>query len=262
MASRAPNVCQACLLRKKACSKTLPACEYCTSRRQICRYDLSAPKARRKYNPGRNFIAHPSPPFDQSPPNNSIQQQTPASADVDLGVFATRSEHDLDKSLANVLGSILSATNLSIESLCKQYADQFKNWYPVIALSHELLVPSVHETNGISPEQCLLYLSMLLMLIPKLEKTIQALGRSWNLYTVIKKGLTLWQLRDQETPSLAIVQATQLLALREYSSLRVKTAYVTIMNCIAMFQTIDPDTKKEAPLSMDVVEWSIVALER
>ncbi|KAF2489840.1 hypothetical protein BU16DRAFT_495202 [Lophium mytilinum] len=284
----APNVCHACMLRKKACNKALPTCAFCASRRLLCRYDVSAPKSkdRRTYYPGRHFVALQSP----SPPRVTLTQAkaitpqllSPESQQDDapihpssLYVFPHLVEESLDQ-LARRLTELTKLTYGNV-NITDRYFEVFHKSLPVISPdSFRQEASRYREERDVPPADfTVLLLAMLLIVLPPQDPSFLPPRASQEfLYMTTKSAFA--QVQASLCTSLRLVQAAFLIALREYTGLRLEAAYISMMTCVGMARVLgigikSVRTTKDARIAsgsrLDMMEkenlaWAIAMLER
>jgi hypothetical protein len=265
---RAQNVCRACMLRKKACDKGLPACGFCSSRRLHCRYHVSAAtsKGRRKYNPGRHFVALESPESeldDRHPISNSSPETFP--------------QQSMDESLNQLAQHFTQLTKLTYENIIDRYFESCHKWLPVVSPDSFRQEALRYQEERCLPaaEFSVLLLAMLLLIIPTLDLSVRPPRVSQKLlYTATKSALS--QVQTSICTSLRLVQAAVLIALREYTCIRPEAAYVSMMTCVGMVRVVGIGTslmrttsdaaKTSEPRVEDTerenLTWSIALLER
>ncbi len=257
--NRAPNVCQTCAERKKACDKALPVCGFCIKRDILCDYATTKPRqGGRRHNPGRNFVAVPTPPASA----NSWDEldTTPA---CNVPVFQSTSQ-SLDTYVHRHACRILQATNLSWEGVGYRYFRTFDRSLPIISaeLFNQVLLKL---GNTITPpaDHSLLLLGMLLAIeVPELETIAMTL-----------KALVA-QAQAVLYTSLQLIQAAFLIAACEYLTGKPEAAYVSIVSCIGMARVLGIGGTQTNPprsvvggcgsRSMELanVAWAIAMLER
>lgn len=259
----AQNVCHACMLRKKACDKALPACGFCASRRLLCRYryDISAPqgKDRRAYNPGRHFVALQSP---YTPIHHSSLYVLPQS---------------LEESLNQLAQYFTELTKLTYDNIIDRYFQAFHKWLPVVSPDSFRREASRYREEGRLPpaDFTVLLLTMLLIVLPALDPSLRPPRASQEfLYTATKSAFS--QAQASICTSLRLVQAAILIALREYISVRPEAAYISMMTCAGLARVIgigitSVRTARDAPKTSDSglekmerenLAWAIAMLER
>ena len=221
----APNVCHVCMLRKKACDKALPACDFCVSRQLLCRYDISALKNKglRKYNPGRHFVPLQSP----SPPNVFLQSNTA----TQLYIFP----QSVEKSLNQLTDYFTKLTKLTCNNIVDCYFQNFHKWLPVVSPDSFRREASRCQEEGCIPpaDFTVLLLTMLLIILPTLDPSLRPPRSSQELlYMTTKSAIS--QAQASVCTSLRLVQAAFLIALREYTCVRLEAAYISMMTCAGL----------------------------
>lgn len=282
---RAQNVCHACMLRKKACDKAWPTCGFCSSRRLLCKYDISVPKSKgqRIYNPGRSFVPLPSP----SPPSVSAQAKTvtrqlPSSESqqdhtplhhLSLYVF----QQSVEESLNQLAQHFIELTKLTYDNIVDRYFQAFHKWLPVVSADSFRREASRYREEGRAPpaDFTVLVLAMLLIVLPALDPSLRPPRASQELlYTTTK--LAFSQAQASICTSLRLVQAELLIALREYTCVRPEAAYTSIMTCVGLARiggigitsvrstTEGPETGdfRSEEMERENLAWTIVMLER
>ncbi|OCK73859.1 hypothetical protein K432DRAFT_430353 [Lepidopterella palustris CBS 459.81] len=281
----AQNVCHACMLRKKACDKALPACGFCASRRLLCRYDISVSKSKdqRTYNPGRHFVPLRSPSAlsvstqtkammrQLSSPENR-QDYTPICRSS-LYVFPQLVEESLNQ-LAQRLTEL---TNLTYDNIIDRYFQTFHKSLPVISPdSCRREASRYREERHLPPADfTVLILAMLLIVLPPLDPSLLPPCASQEfLYTTTKSAFS--QAQASICTSLRLVQAALLIALREYMCLRLEAAYISMMTCVGLARVLgigitSVRTTRDAQVTsgsrLEAMErenlaWAIAMLER
>ena len=283
-AKRAENVCHACMSRKKACDKALPACGFCASRRLLCRYDTSAPQRRdwRKYNPGRHFVALQSP----SPPNAFTQAKAPRQ----LPSLELHQDHpfhhhfafytaplSLDESLNQLGQRVTELTQLAYDNIINRYFEVSRRWLPIISPDSFRREASWYRNEERTPpaDFTVLILAMLLIILPSLDPTSRPSRATQELlYKTTKSAFS--QAQASICTSLRLVQAAVLIALREYTCIRPEAAYISIMNCVGLARVLGIEirsrrTTRDAQMTSESISgnmegekvfWAIVMLER
>lgn len=282
---RAGNVCHACMSRKKACDKALPACGFCFSRQLHCRYDISVQKShsRRRYNPGRHFVAIPSPsPPSVSDPGRGISRplRSLVSGQDDTHTrwssLYTVPQASLEDSLNRVAQSLINSTNFTYDGIVERYFAGFHTSFPIISPGTLRREASLYREEGRLPSAdfTVLLVAILLILSPPIKHSLLAPGVTREiLYTTAKTAF--FQAQASITTSLRLVQAAVLITLREYTGGRADAAYVSIMTCLgmarisgittAMLRTRDVETEGDFrvdTLERENVTWAIAMLER
>lgn len=282
---RAQNVCHACMLRKKACDKALPACGFCASRRLRCRYDISAPKSGdgRAYNPGRHFV----PLQSSSTPSVSPQAKT-----LTRHLPSPKSQKDptptqhsslyvlpqsVEESLNQLAHHCTELTNLTYDNILDRYFQAFHTWLPVVSPDSFHREASRYREEGRLPpaDFTVLLLAMLLFVLPAHDPYLRSPRASQEfLYTTTKSAFS--QAQASICTSLRLVQAALLIALREYTSVRPEAAYISMMTCAGLARTLGigihsvrttRDAQKTSDSRLETMErenlaWAIAILER
>ncbi len=282
---RAQNVCHACMLRKKACDKALPACVFCASRRLVCRYDISAPKSKgqRIYNPGRHFLplASPCPPSvspqaetvtRQLPSPESQQDHTPIHP-FSLYVFP----QSVEESLNQLAQRFTKLTKLTCDNIIDLYFQAFHKWLPTVSPDSFRREASLYREEGRLPpaDFTILLLAMLLIILPALDPSLRPPRAIQELlYTTTKSAFS--QAQASICTSLRLVQAALLIALREYTCVRPEPAYISMMTCAGLARvmgigitsvraTRDAQNTRDSRLEemeRENLVWAIAMLER
>lgn len=282
---RAQNVCHACMLRKKACDKVLPACGFCASRRLHCRYDISVPKSkgRRIYNPGRHFVPlqYPSPPsvspqaktVTRQPPFPGSQQDHTPVHHSSLYVFP----QSVEESLNRLAQHFTELTKLTCDNIIDRYFQASHKWLPVVSPDSFRQEASRYREEGRLPpaDFTVLLLAMLLIILPALDPSLRPLRASQELlYTTTKSAFS--QAQASICTSLRLVQAALLIALREYTCVRPEAAYISMMTCAGLARVVGigitsvrttRDAQKKSDSRLEEMErenltWAIAMLER
>ena len=285
---RAQNVCQACLLRKKACDKALPACAFCASRRLQCRYDASASKSKRRriHNPGRHFVAlhSPSPEIPGiNPQAESVIRQLPSpeSQQDPTAIYPSSIylfSQSTNDSLTQQLQHFAKLSNLTCDDIIDRYFQSFHKWLPVVSPDAFRREASRYRGEGCLPpaDFTVLLLAMLQIILPALDPSLRPPRATQELlYTTTKSALS--QAQTPICTSLRLVQGALLIALREYTCVRPEAAYISLMTCAGLArvegigttsvrsggdakETCDPTGEGEE--ERENVAWAIAMLER
>lgn len=224
--TQAPNVCQACKLRKKTCDKVLPSCGFCSARRLPCKYDVDASRQRQRvYHPGKHFVA--------------LETETTHEAPTLPGSVAIHAHIAADRPVAEQAHRLMQALDISIGKLQSQYASLCYEWLPIISPP---FFERLSRACDASPpaDTCMLLLCMwLLVSITELNDRASpsfASGGAKPLYRMIK---TMFSQAQLETPaSLPLIQAGMLLLQCEYACLQPKVAYITLSTCVGMARVL------------------------
>ncbi len=282
---RAQNVCHACMLRKKACDKALPACGFCASRRLLCRYDISTPKSqdRRAYNPGRHFVPlqSPSPP-SVSPQAQAMTRQLPSPESQKDHPPLHHSSLDVlpqsvEESLNQMAQHFTELTKLTYDNIIDRYFQAFHKWLPVVSPDSFRREASRYREEGRLPpaDFTVLLLAMLLIVLPGLDPSLRPPRVSQEfLYTTTKSAFS--QAQASICTSLRLVQAALLIALREYTSVRPEAAFISMMTCAGLARVLgigitSVRTTRDAQITSDSrlenmerenLAWAIAMLER
>ena len=253
---RAQNVCHACMLRKKACDKTLPACGFCVSRQLLCRYDISAPmsKDRRAYNPGRHFVRlrSTSPPL-VSPRMKvmklgelpSPERQRHDAASIQQSSLYVLPTQPVEESLHHLAQHFAELSKITYDNIIDRYFRAFHfqdshQWIPVVSSPDSLRQEAsrYREEGRLPPvDFTALLLAMLLTVLPTLGPSSRPPRASRELlYTATKSAFA--QAQASICTSLRLVQAALLIALREYTSIRPEAAYISMMTCVGMSRVL------------------------
>ena len=275
----AQNVCHACMLRKKACDKALPACGFCAHRRLLCRYDISAPqsKDRRTYPPGRHFVPLQSP----SPPSVSTRAKAMTESQPDHTPLHHSSLYSfpqsLEESLNQLAQRLTELTKLTYENIIDRYFQAFHKRLPVISPdSFRREASRYREERRLPPADfTVLLLAMLLIVLPPLDPSLLPPCASQEfLYTTTKSAFS--QAQASICTSLRLVQAALLIALREYTCVRPEAAYISMMTCAGLARVLgigitSVRTTRDGQITTDSrlekmerenLAWAIAMLER
>lgn len=223
--TRAPNVCRACVSRKKACDKAFPACGFCTSRKLSCQYDssVSKTKGRPRYL-GKQFI-----PFQ----NLSIPT-TPVTLHSwpEEAVVPTES---VDETLYQQLQHFLNVAKATPDQVVNGYLQTFGTWLPIVSFDLFLRETLQYQAQTHVPHAdfTVLLLAMFLAVFPTLGPSFPSQNETErHLYTATKAACA--QAQASLFKSLWLLQASLLIALREYMGVRPEAAYVSIMTCAGL----------------------------
>jgi len=282
---RARNVCHACMLRKKACDKALPACGFCTSRQLLCRYDILAPETKdwRTYHPGRHFV----PLQSQSPPSVSPQakvmaQQLPSPEKQHLPTPIHYSSlrvlpQSVEESLHQLTQHFTELTKLTYDDIVDRFFQVFHTWLPIVSPDSFRQEASRYREEGCLPPAgfTVVLLAMLLIVLPTLDPPLRLpRARQEFLYTTTKSAIS--QAQASICTSLRLVQAALLMAVREYTCVRPEAAYISMMTCAGLARVLGIEitsvrTTRDAQytrdsrlerMERDNVAWAIAMLER
>lgn len=281
----AQNVSHACMLRKKACDKALPACSFCAGRRLLCRYDISAPKTgdRRAYNPGRHFVPLQSPSTPSvSPQAKAMTRHLPSPKSQK---DPTPNQHSslyvlpqsVEESLNQLAHHCTELTKLTYDNILDRYFQAFHTWLPVVSPdSFRREASRYREERRLPPADfTVLLLAMLLIVLPAHDPYLRSPRASQEfLYTTTKSAFS--QAQASICTSLRLVQAALLIALREYTSVRPEAAYISMMTCTGLARTLGigitsvrttRDAQKTSDSRLETMErenlaWAIAILER
>ena len=265
----AQNVCYACMNRKKACDKALPACGFCANRQLYCRYDVPALKrnGRKRHNPGRHFVALRSP----SPPTVSASHE---SLPRTLPLPGGTTHASVDASLHQLAESLLDATNLEFDGATKRYFTAFHASFPIVSPDSFCEEAARYQKERRIPpaDFTVLRLAIVLMTLSATKASFSTHITQESFYMSTKAAFA--QAQASMATSLRLVQAALLLSLREYLSTRTSVAYTSMMTCVGMARllgttakTIKTTRELEANFRADMLEkenvaWAIAMLER
>jgi hypothetical protein len=272
---RAPNVCNACLRRKKTCDKALPSCGFCANRNLPCRYDIVARSHRglRHHHPSRNFVALRTSPD----PDVVAQARLPTGRVTGPLPFCLASE-SIDESIDQQVRSIIKLVNpLHDDDIKTRYFQ--RQWLPAVSPEYLHVVESRRLADGRTPpaDVSVLVLAMwLIITLPDLDVRPASVGLSReSIFTTFK--LLFSQTQAIRCSSIPLVQAAFIMATCEYTMTRPKTAYISIGTCVSLARVLDDgdDDDDEGQISyrgdigslLSVTErenlkWSISMLER
>jgi hypothetical protein len=166
--------------------------------------------------------------------------------------------------LYTVLRDSLLQCQLTTEALVDKYDEIFRRWVPVIdggRLRQDLKKCNDNQARPL--ELSLLLLAMLLLVNPivKHDRAERLTLSANTLYNITKTNLALAPTFSAST-SLRLVQAGILLTVREYTSLRPKTAYVTLINCVGLFRVATQDQHSASVPEERNIAWAFPMLER
>ena len=265
----APNVCQACKARKKACDKILPKCGSCSARRQSCRYEIYSSTAnRRAYNPGRDFVVLPVPPEATV----AIRPNSTAIQIAQLGELPMPYSSMVGDSVFQHTERIMDALDVSVNELGERYFHRFSDWLPVLSPSTYYDWSSRSSLTTLDDDVCILILSMCLLLsFSELTapKKISTFTSTRSLYVSVKSLFSRVQLGV--SASLPLLRAGLLLAECELACGCPRVAYVTTASCAAMARVLGfhgslsettITANGEIPAASVNLIWSLAMLER
>lgn len=248
---RAQNVCHACMLRKKACDKALPACSFCASRQLHCRYDTSIPRSRyrRAYNPGRQFVLLPSPsPPSVSPQTEAITQLLPPPESRKDTPFQSFNLYvppqSVEESVNQLAQHFSESIKLTYDNIIDHYFQAFHKWLPAVSPNSFRREASEYQKEGRPPpaDFTVLLLTMLLIILPALDFSLRPPRAIQDcLYASVKPVFS--QAQISICASLRLTQAAFLIALREYTSVRPEAAYISMMTCVGLARVLEIGTK-------------------
>ena len=283
---RAQNVCHACMLRKKACDKALPACGFCARSLLLCRYDTarSKSKGRRTYNPGRHFVplqsASPLPP-SLSPQAETVTRQLPSHRSQEAHHPVHHSSlyifpQSVEESLNRLVQHFIELTKLTCDNIIDHYFETFQRWLPVVSPVSFRWEASRYREGRLPPADfTVLLLAMLLMIIPTLDPSLRPPRASQELlYMTTKSALS--QAQASICTSLRLVQTALLIALREYTCVRPEVGYISMMTCVGLARVmgiritlvrtttdrLKPSHSQSEDMEREKLAWAIAMLER
>lgn len=274
---RAQNVCHACMLRKKACDKILPACGFCASRRLRCRYDVSIARSkdRRAYNAGRHFVPlrSPSPSRQLLSPENP-KDHTPRWIHPSSLYVLSQS---VDESLNQLAQHLIELTKLTYDSIIDRYFEVFHQWLPVVSPNSFRHEASRYREEGRLPpaDFTVLLLAILLIVVPALDPSLRP-PRAKQEFSYMSTKSAFSQAQASMCTSLRLIQAALLIALREYTFVRPEAAYISVMTCAGLARVLGTGitsvrTTREAQeindsrvekMERENLAWGIAMLER
>jgi hypothetical protein len=274
---QAQNVCYACNSLKKACDKGLPACNFCTKRGLLCRYDYMALERRghRRYNPGRNFVALQT---EDANPSDSTSRFASGEKLLPLS-FLCSAGQSLEEIVNQHIQHVIQLANLRRDDIGKRYFQTFHQWIPVVSpdLFHEIEYEYQGRIGHTPPADfSILLLAMCLIIsLPNLGDTSKALPLCReSLYTLVKSLFS--QVQAFIPTSLPLVQAQLIIAMCEYACARGKAAYISMTTCIGLARLLGlgkPSMNsfrdqipnhgiKLVDIERENVRWGIAMLER
>ena len=256
---RASLVCVTCKIRKKACDKRLPSCEYCAKRGLVCTYNDAATK---DVNGTSAFLSNAPPSIANQPYFQAFQilwgsLSSPQGLDSYTfnGIINLHVQH------------VLKLTDHSVHEITQQYFRHFHRIFPIVSpatFQSELEMGlSGTPTAGLS---LILYAMCLTTLDPQES---QAPATPEAIYYDLKALLV--QAQSLEAPSIRQVQAYLLLTTYEYIRGHTKLAFLSIGVCnrLATLAGIrDYENIRQQYESISASEeawnvwWAIVILER
>ena len=240
---RAPQVCNTCRMRKKACDKQLPYCSYCTKRGIRCSYDDDASTSR-----GSTTIWD----IDLN------QAVTPLHMGLQCDPFC--GQMTLDRKLNLQVGCIMQSLNLSFFDISDRFFQDFHLWFPVI--SPTLFYEHGTFTSPLSADFLVLLLAMCLVTQNAAVDT---------LYMSLK--VLFAQAQAAICSSATLVQAGLLISTYEYTRGWLDAAYISIGNCVRMAHIIRIDNNQRDKIDHDIwlrrsahenwnIWYGVVVLER
>lgn len=239
--THAQNVCSACKLRKRACDKALPACDFCAKRRLLCQYDnvTSTARGERRHNPGRNFVpiqvsSSESSPLSFSPPPKTA---VPAINPNQIGDLQAVDQYQQARYL-------IEFAKTTRDDISHHYFQTFHKCLPIISpeLFHQAASLCRGDiSNPPDPPQDFIVLLLAMWLIitpdePSDSALIPPLGQD-ALYRATKSLLS--QAQVDICVSLPLVQAALLITICEYAAARPNAAYISIVTCIGLARVLD-----------------------
>ncbi|KAL3482036.1 hypothetical protein BJX99DRAFT_253158 [Aspergillus californicus] len=270
MSTRTTQACLPCKTRKKKCNRGLPSCNYCILKDLECRY--AAPR-RRDYDTSSVYTVRPSETIDDS------------TGDLPGGRSVSRKAGNLYRPLFESLDdiylevrNIINSTGEFVDDLTARY---FKNFHSNLPVISRMRFQSSLTAGSPSPDASVLLLAICLLvylpspdMVPRdshIERDMPVTSRQ-SLYLATKSLLA--QVQGSMTPSIALIQASLLLATYEYASGRPEAALITLSGCARMayaarIQTVHSNSRNSTNFEsrFEIEEaantwWGIVISER
>ena len=275
---RAARVCNTCKLRKKACSKQLPSCDYCTKRGLICTYQDSPSHSSSDTTTSSTSTTVSFQPWQRYDLGVSGHGWSdPYSLLLQLGSFSNLSPGSDAKAFGEIVDlqfrRILDLADLSVYEFSQRYLRHFHRWLPVIPprVLHEISA----KDQCIAPptDLSVLLFAMCLVTLYPATGTSERLSSPESLYVIVR--MLYGHAQAVICASTDLLRAGLLIAAYEYASGRPDAAYISMGTCVKMAYTLGLDREDETPGSLhhrpisrlEALErwnlwWCVVILER
>ncbi|KAL3459037.1 hypothetical protein BJX64DRAFT_207978 [Aspergillus heterothallicus] len=252
---RPKEACITCKTRKKKCDKQIPSCGYCVLKHLDCRY-IATPRRR----------GYPSPGTDSSSSHTGPDRGS-LTAQIDDGAVSSNSTlldtgissrpaalhrahiESLNEIHAEVT-TLIRSTGEFVDDLTSLYFRTFHTHLPIISRTR---FQDSLMTSGATPAadaSVLLLVICLIAYIPNREiggtVITQNISRQ-SLYLATKALIA--QVQGSMKPSVALIQATLLLATYEYASGRPEVGLATIASCARLAYTARVHIRQSEPVS-------------
>lgn len=272
---RAQQVCLTCKARKKTCDKTIPACDFCTTRKLVCRYPTAPSKARYTENgAGKNFTVLTLPCSteyqnveDFEPLTIPIFQSSPFSP-----LSTAKGSPSVDESVHRRVHQILERAHFTLDDISERYFGTTSHvWLPIIAPS--LFYQRASNYRGDVPSadfSVLVFMCFVTIFDPR--STDSHLSQDF-LYTTSKS--LFMQAQTAHCASIPLIQAACIITAYEYACFRPEAAYISLGTCINMARVLGiiGATPLQDRLNVDTItrlehlersnlSWAISMLER
>ncbi|KAH8882001.1 hypothetical protein GQ53DRAFT_847909 [Thozetella sp. PMI_491] len=239
-ATKAPNACKNCRVRKKKCDKVMPNCGYCVRKELKCGYlwpSYHAPptvKSIRDVSPPRD--ANPSPDKPCPPASDALRGPRVPPAPT---FYQTPLICDLSGIGAEV-HRLIGLTGLYVDDITTRYFQTSHRHLPIISrrrFQRSIFALGAGHGSGPGPDVAVLLLVMCLIthgscVDPQPRDGVKEAVDYRYLYLAAKSLLA--QATVAVTPSVPLIQAGLLLAIHEYVQGRPEDAFVTITGCARM----------------------------
>lgn len=204
---------------------------------------------RRRYHPGRNFVALST---DLSPPRPSNENVQDNRLGLLFDSLIHTSPHSLDEHIYLHVRQLLHAASLTVTSVGEHYFRIFDRSLPIVSLTaFDEIASQFQDEAATPPTTCsILLLGMLLVSGPPSttshDRTI--------MYRTTKALMS--QVQAHAGVSLRLVQANLFIAAAEHIAGRPEAAYVSALSCIAMQRVLGAQDQEMADVycAMAVLE--------
>lgn len=219
----APNVCENCRYRKKACDKSLPGCGYCTKKELVCDYSLDDTR------PAAADGLH----YD----NRLVHKRS--------GSLARKAANGISYGLSNQNNSLQSRIRAALEATghsTLRIRDDFLagayRWLPIVApwrlTSNNINLGS--PRTDIDSLMLLLVMSLFARSDTGQETAALRLYQRGN-HTVVRGLFAEFQI--QANTSAMVVQSAILLATFEFATRHLELAYATIRTADSIYRLLE-----------------------
>lgn len=143
----------------------------------------------------------------------------------------------VDERLSQLAQRLMKLTGLKTDNIIDRYFLSFHHWLCAISPGSFRAEASHYQDDGSTPpaDFTVLLLSMWLIVLPTLTDVSRPDRATQELfYTIVKSAFS--EACASTSASLRLVQAALLVTLREYTSIRLEAAYVSMMTCAGLAQ--------------------------